>query len=165
MPDCCCDENTCCGPDRCLPNQTCGNPLPPTLRINASGSFPDGACTCLAFDGELTFYNSGFDNPHTGVGNVWATTFTLCGVSYRYSLGCVDDNVGWRLAFLNGNGAGANLGNCLESSVFHPDGILMTKASCNPLALSGTFFTSGIGCCGAGHLTGLAEINVVVWEE
>jgi hypothetical protein len=159
-------EETCCGPDRCLPDETCPSPLPTSLRINVSGSFEGGgACTCLELDDSLTFYGIGDDNPHTGTTNVWAMGFTLCGVSYRYVLGCVNDSLGWRLSFLNGNGAGGNQGNCLESGVFHPDGILMEKASCSPLVLSGEFFTSGIGCCSGSHLVGLATLNVVIWEE
>jgi hypothetical protein len=159
-------EETCCGPDRCLPDETCASPLPTSLRINVSGSFEGGgACTCLELDDSLTFYSVGADNPHTGVPSVWAMGFTLCGVSYRYSLSCVDDSIGWRLSFLNGNGSGGNQGNCLESGVFHPDGIVMEKASCSPLVLSGEFFTSGIGCCSGSHLVGLATLNVVIWEE
>lgn len=162
---CCCGERTCCGPDRCLPNQECNNPLPSTLRINVSGSFPGGDCACLAIDDTLTFYGNGSDNPHTGVANVWTMGFTLCGVSYRYSLSCITDSAGWKLSFLNGNGSGTNQGNCLESNVLQPGGVVMAKASCNPLVLSGSFGTSGIGCCGASHLTGLATLNVAIWEE
>ena len=164
-------EQTCCGPLRCLPHQVCANPLPYELNISVSGTFPGGPfggggdCTCLDFTGRLTFYENGSDNPHTGGPNVWTTGFTLCGVSYRYSLGCVEGSLGWRLAFINGNGAGANLGNCLNSTVFHPDGILMVKSSCDLLALSGQFFTSGIGCCGPSHLIGLATLDVEIWED
>jgi hypothetical protein len=164
---CCCggSELTCCGPNRCLPNEVCPSPLPSSLRINVSGSFDGGPCECLLLDGTLTFYADGLDNPHTGVGNVWTTGFTLCGVSYRYSLGCVEGAGGWRLGFLNGNGEGANQGNCLESGVLQPDGVLMEKASCSPLVLSGQFETSGIGCCGPSHLIGLATLDVIIWEE
>jgi hypothetical protein len=161
MPDCCCgDERTCCGPDRCLPNQECNNPLPSTLRITVTGTFSGGDCTCLEIDSTLTFYGNGADNPHTGTANVWTMGFTLCDVSYRYSLSCVTDSDGWKLSFLNGNGSGANPGNCLEAP-----SISLAKASCNPLVLSGTFDTAGIGCCGASHLTGLATLTVTIWEE
>lgn len=168
---CCCGpEQTCCGPSRCLPHQTCDNPLPYTLRINVSGSysgaFGGSECTCLLLDDELTFYENGEDNIHTGVPNVWAGTFTVCGRTYRYSLGCVDNSEGWRLAFFNNNlDLSATPTDCLESSVLHPDGVFMEKASCTPLVLDGILTTSGIGCCEPSHLVGLATLNVAVWEE
>jgi hypothetical protein len=157
MPNCCCgDERTCCGPDRCLPNQECNNPLPSTLRISVSGTFSGGACSCLAVDSTMTF-DAGL--------NQWKMVFTLCGVSYRYRVGCTSDANGWKLSFLNGNEAGTNQGTCLESAVLQPDGVVMARASCNPLVLSGTFDTAGIGCCGASHLTGTATLTVAIWEE
>jgi hypothetical protein len=164
---CCCGEQTCCGPTRCLPNQDCALPLPYSLRINVSGSYDGGgSCTCLLLDSTITFYASGVDNIHTGVANVWAGTFTTCGKTYRYSLGCVDDTSGWRLAFFQNNLAGsATPTDCLASSVLHPDGVLMVKASCNPLTLAGVMNTSGIGCCEAAHLVGLATLNITIWEE
>ncbi len=161
MADCCCGEDrTCCGPNRCLPNQTCNNPLPTNLRIGVSGTFSGGDCTCLLIDDTITFYGNGLSNPHTGVANVWAMGFSLCSVSYRYSLGCANDAEGWRLSFLNGNGSGVNQGNCLEAP-----NILMTRVSCNPLVLTGTFQTAGIGCCGPSHLVGFGTLTVTVWEE
>jgi hypothetical protein len=157
MAGCCCgDERTCCGPNRCLPNQTCDNPLPSSLRINVSGTFSGGACDCLAVDSTMT-YDADI--------NQWKMTFTLCGVSYRYRIGCTTDADGWRLSFLNGNESGANQGTCLESGVLQPGGVVMGRASCNPLVLSGSFRTAGISCCGASHLTGFATLNVTVWEE
>lgn len=166
--DCDCEsdgpELTCCGPERCLPPQDCPSPLPTTLRINVSGSFSGGACTCLALDSTLTFYETGAANIHNGLPNVWAGTFTNCGVKYRYSLGCASDEAGWRLVFQQGDSAGASPTNCLASSVLQPDGIPMEKASCSPLVLSGVQITSGIGCCNGSHLTGLATLNVVIWE-
>jgi hypothetical protein len=156
-------EETCCGPDRCLPDQTCDNPLPSSLRINVSGTFSGGACTCLELDSTLTFYGIADFNPHTGAPNVWAGTFTNCGVYYRYSLACVSDELGWRLTYLTGDGNGNFGGTCLNSVVFHPSGILMEKASCSPVVLSGEFLTSGIGCCNGSHLVGIATLSIVIW--
>ena len=163
-------EETCCGPDRCLPHQECVNPLPYSLRINVSGSysgaFGGSTCTCLLLDSTLTFYENGVDNPDTGLPNVWTGTFTVCGKTFRYSLGCVDDTLGWRLAFFQNNLAGsATPTDCLASSVMHPDGVLMEKASCDLLVLAGTMYTSGIGCCEAAHLVGLATLDITIWEE
>lgn len=166
---CDCGADTCCGPDRCLPHQECTNPLPSTLRINVAGSytgaFGGSECTCLLLDDILTFYSDGASNPDTGVPNVWTGTFTTCGKTYRYSLGCVSGG-GWRLAFFNNNLANdATPTDCLESSFFHPDGILMVKSSCSPLTLSGQLLTSGIGCCEPAHLVGLATLDITIWEE
>jgi hypothetical protein len=167
---CCGEEQTCCGPTRCLPNQTCTKPLPTSLRINVSGTyagvFGGGPCTCLVLDSTLTFYANGADNPHTALPNVWAGTFTTCGKTYRYSLGCVEGTLGWRLAFFQNNLAGsATPTDCLASSVLHPDGVLMVKASCDPLTLAGTMNTSGIGCCEPAHMVGLATLDITIWEE
>jgi hypothetical protein len=164
---CCCGgEQTCCGPNRCLPNQDCLSPLPSSLRINVSGAyassgemFPGGPCDCLLLDSTLTFYANGLDNPHTGVGNVWATTFTLCGVSYRYSLSCIEGAGGWSLSFIPGDGDGANGGTCFTALT------TVRKVSCSPLVLSGQFQTSGVGCCGPFHLVGIATLDVIIWEE
>lgn len=169
---CCCGgpEQTCCGPTRCLPHQECSSPLPYSLRINVSGTyagaFGSGTCTCLILDSTLTFYENGVDNIHTGVPNVWAGTYTACGKTYRYSLGCVDGVTGWRLAFFPNNLDGsATPVDCLPSATLHPDGVLMEKASCSPLVLAGVLTTSGIGCCEPAHLVGLATLDVTVWEE
>jgi hypothetical protein len=171
--DCNCQcggELVCCGPNRCLPHQTCANPLPYDLRINVTGTytgaFGGGTCTCLLLDSTITFYENSFDNPDVSLPYLWSGTFTTCGKTYRYSLGCVDGTLGWRLAFYNNNLAlSATPTDCLASSTFHPDGVLMAKASCNPLTLAGVMNTSGIGCCEAAHLVGLATLDVTIWEE
>ena len=169
---CCGTEETCCGPLRCLPHQVCTSPLPYSLRINVSGTYSgifggSSSCTCLLLDSTLTFYENGADNIHTGVPNVWAGTFTTCGKTYRYSLGCVDNTLGWRLAFFQNNLTNsATPTDCLASSVMHPDGVLMEKVdTCSPLVLAGTMFTSGIGCCEPAHMVGLATLDILIWEE